>query len=103
MLCTKNMPDILPTAVDLISPALPTGSNASKTTLILLQNGLNIEKPFLRPHPNVCILSGISMIGSAETMPGTIVSIYPCFLFFFSVLVWKVISLYVYISTDCAP
>ncbi|CAN9441502.1 unnamed protein product [Alternaria alternata] len=73
MLCTKNMPDILPTAVDLISPALPTGSNASKTTLILLQNGLNIEKPFLRPHPNVCILSGISMIGSAETMPGTIV------------------------------
>ena len=76
------MPDILPTAVDLISPALPTGSNASKTTLILLQNGLNIEKPFLRPHPNVCILSGISMIGSAETMPGTIVSIYPCFLFF---------------------
>jgi ketopantoate reductase len=49
--------------------------------LILLQNGLNIEKPFLRPHPNVCILSGISMIGSAETMPGTIVSIYPCFLF----------------------
>ncbi|KAG9186090.1 hypothetical protein G6011_02646 [Alternaria panax] len=73
MLCTKNIPDVPPTAVDLISPALPTGSQANKTTLILLQNGINIEKPFLRPHANICILSGISMIGSAEPEPGKIV------------------------------
>lgn len=71
VLCTKNIPDISPTAVDLITPALPQNSN--KTTLILLQNGLNIEKPFLRPHPNIPILSGISMIGSAEPSPGHIV------------------------------
>ena len=73
LLCTKNIPDIPPTAVDLITPALPTGSNSPKTTLILLQNGLDIEKPFLRPHPNIPILSGISMIGSAEPSPGRIV------------------------------
>ncbi|KAI4640032.1 hypothetical protein J4E93_008832 [Alternaria ventricosa] len=71
ILCTKNIPDVSPTAVDLITPALPQNSN--KTTLILLQNGLNIEKPFLRPHPSIPILSGISMIGSAEPAPGHIV------------------------------
>jgi 2-dehydropantoate 2-reductase len=62
---------VSPTAVDLITPALPKNSN--KTTLLLLQNGLNIEKPFLYPHPNIPILSGISMIGSAEPSPGHIV------------------------------
>ncbi|KAF1833205.1 2-dehydropantoate 2-reductase [Decorospora gaudefroyi] len=71
ILCTKNIPDIPPTAVDLVAPALPKNSN--KTTLLLLQNGLNIERPFLRPHPYVPILSGISMIGSAESSPGHIV------------------------------
>ncbi|KAF1945692.1 hypothetical protein EJ02DRAFT_36539 [Clathrospora elynae] len=71
ILCTKNIPDVPPTVVDLIAPALP--QNSSKTTLLLLQNGLNIERPFLRPFPNTPILSGISMIGSAEPSPGHIV------------------------------
>ena len=71
ILCTKNNPDVPPTVVDLIAPALLKDSN--RTTLLLLQNGLNIEKPFLRPFPNTPILSGISMIGSAEPSPGHIV------------------------------
>jgi 2-dehydropantoate 2-reductase len=71
VLCTKNNPDVSPTVVDLVAPALP--KNSSRTTLILLQNGLNIEKPFLRPFPNTPILSAISMIGSAEPSPGHIV------------------------------
>jgi len=71
VLCTKNIPDVSPSAVDLIAPALPKNSN--RTTLLLLQNGLNIERPFLRPFPNTPILSGVSLIGSAEPSPGRIV------------------------------
>ncbi|KAH9869681.1 hypothetical protein IAQ61_006893 [Plenodomus lingam] len=71
VLCTKNIPDVSPTAVELIAPALPKNSN--RTTLLLLQNGLNIERPFLRPFPNTPIISGVSMIGSAEPSPGHIV------------------------------
>ncbi|KAI8938848.1 hypothetical protein NX059_004710 [Plenodomus lindquistii] len=71
ILCTKNVPDVSPTAVELIAPALAKNSN--RTTLLLLQNGLNIERPFLRPFPNTPILSGVSMIGSAEPSPGHIV------------------------------
>lgn len=79
ILCTKNIPDIAPTAVELIAPALPhnddnhDNNNHSRTTLLLLQNGLNIEKPFLQRFPSTPILSGISMIGSAEPSPGRIV------------------------------
>lgn len=67
----QNNPDITPNAVDLVAPALP--KHSPKTTMILLQNGLNIERPFLRPFPNTPILSAISMIGSAEPAPGKIV------------------------------
>lgn len=55
----------------MITPALPT--NNTHTTLVLLQNGLNIEKPFLEAHPRTVILSGVSLIGSAEPNSGRIV------------------------------
>jgi 2-dehydropantoate 2-reductase len=71
LLATKNTPDIPPTIVDLISPALPTLN--TYTTLVLIQNGLNIEKPFLASHPTTPILSGVSLIGSAEPSPGQII------------------------------
>jgi 2-dehydropantoate 2-reductase len=56
---------------DLISPVLPPSN--THTTLVLLQNGLNIEKPFLSSHPHTPVLSGVSLIGSAELTPGQIV------------------------------
>jgi ketopantoate reductase len=71
LLATKNIPDIPPTVVDLVTPALPKDN--THTTLILLQNGLNIEKPFLASHPTTPVLSGVSLIGSAELTPGQIV------------------------------
>lgn len=40
---------------------------------MLLQNGLNIEKPFLKSHPQTIVLSGVSLIGSAEPTSGHIV------------------------------
>ncbi|KAH7378210.1 6-phosphogluconate dehydrogenase [Pyrenochaeta sp. MPI-SDFR-AT-0127] len=71
VLATKNIPDAGSTALDLVSPALP--QNSPKTTLVLYQNGLNIEKPFIRSHPSIPVLSGVSMIGSDEPSPGHIV------------------------------
>lgn len=71
VLCTKSVPDVGPTAVDLVAPALPKDN--THTTLVLLQNGLNIEGPFLKSHPQTIILSGVSLIGSAEPAPGHIV------------------------------
>ncbi|KAH5071243.1 hypothetical protein HBH96_002590 [Parastagonospora nodorum] len=71
LLATKNIPDIPPTATDLVLPALPRQN--THTTLILLQNGLNIQLPFLATHPTTPVLSGVSLIGSAELTPGQIV------------------------------
>lgn len=39
---------------------------------MLLQNGLNIEKPLLAAFPMNVVLSGVSLIGAAETQPGHI-------------------------------
>lgn len=71
LLATKNTPDVPPTVVELVAPALPKDN--THTTLVLLQNGLNIEKPFLASHPTTTVLSGVSLIGSAEPSPGQII------------------------------
>lgn len=39
----------------------------------MIQNGLHIEKPVQAVYPRTQILSGVSMIGSNETDPGTII------------------------------
>lgn len=65
---TKNVADVKPTIVELISPAVTPGH----TVIVLIQNGLNIEKPVLASFPTNIVLSGVSMIGSHETSPGEI-------------------------------
>ncbi|KAF1931844.1 ApbA-domain-containing protein [Didymella exigua CBS 183.55] len=79
VLCTKSIPDVGPTLVDLVKPALPKDN--TQTTLVLLQNGLNIEKTFLATHPDTVVLSCVSLIGSAERSPGRIVQNEPDRLF----------------------
>ncbi|KAK3207738.1 hypothetical protein GRF29_96g219707 [Pseudopithomyces chartarum] len=71
LLCTKSTPDIPPPLSTLISPALPTSN--THTALILLQNGLNIHRPFVTSHPTTPLLSAISMIGSEEIRPGVVI------------------------------
>ncbi|KAF4951639.1 hypothetical protein FGADI_7291 [Fusarium gaditjirri] len=65
---TKNIPVISTPVADLIRPAVTPGS----TTILLLQNGLNIQVPVQEAFPDNVILSGISMCGSSEPKPGTI-------------------------------
>ncbi|KAK4904961.1 hypothetical protein LTR66_017853, partial [Elasticomyces elasticus] len=68
VITTKNVPDCPPTIADLIEPAIIPG----KTVIVLIQNGLNIEKPFLEKYPTNICLSGVSLIGSHETAPAFI-------------------------------
>jgi 2-dehydropantoate 2-reductase len=65
---TKNIADISPTVAELIAPAVTAGH----TAIMLLQNGLNIEKPLIAAFPQNPCLSGVSLIGATETQLGTI-------------------------------
>lgn len=65
---TKNIPDSSLKVVDMIAPAVTPGH----TKIVLVQNGLNIEKPIFERFPNNIVLSGVSMIGSTETSYGVI-------------------------------
>ena len=65
---TKNIPDNPPTLCELIGPAVTPGH----TIIVLIQNGLNIEKPVFAAFPQNIVLSGISMIGSHEWSHGII-------------------------------
>lgn len=60
---TKNVADVHPTVAELIAPAVTEGH----TTIALVQNGLNIEKPIIAAFPNNPVLSGVSLIGATET------------------------------------
>lgn len=68
LVATKNIPDVKPTVVDLISPAL----TRTHTSVLLLQNGLNIERPLQAAFPTNPILSAVSLIGATETHPGIV-------------------------------
>lgn len=65
---TKNNPDVPPTLVELIQPAVTPGHSV----IVLIQNGLNIEKPLLQAFPTNICLSGVSLMGADELSPGNI-------------------------------
>ena len=66
---TKNVPDIRPNVLDIIEPAV----TPITTTIVLLQNGLNIEKQIIERWPENAVLSGVSLIGASEPSHGVIV------------------------------
>ncbi|KXS95089.1 hypothetical protein AC578_9575 [Pseudocercospora eumusae] len=67
VIATKNIPGNGPSLVEIVRPAV-----TRSTSILLLQNGLNIEKPFISAFPENVILSGISMMGSREVETGVI-------------------------------
>ncbi|KAG8352244.1 hypothetical protein FVEN_g9668 [Fusarium venenatum] len=68
VITTKNILNTGPGMAELIIPAVSFG----KTVIVLIQNGLNIERPYLERYPYNIILSGISFAGSQEIKPGVI-------------------------------
>ncbi|EOD51986.1 putative 2-dehydropantoate 2-reductase family protein [Neofusicoccum parvum UCRNP2] len=68
VVCTKNVPDIHPTVAEIIAPAVTPGH----TAIVLVQNGLNIEKPIIAAFPSNIVISGISRMSSTELSAGKI-------------------------------
>lgn len=66
---TKNMADVPPSLPDVIRPAVTPGYSV----IVLVQNGLNIERPCLEAFPQNIVLSGVSFCGSHEVETGKIV------------------------------
>lgn len=65
---TKNIPDVPPTVVDLIESAV----TPNHTVIVLIQNGINIDKAVRTRFPGNTVLSGVQLIGAEETSPGVI-------------------------------
>ncbi|CAN8105175.1 unnamed protein product [Discula destructiva] len=65
---TKNIADVRPSVAEVIAPAVTPG----QTAILLLQNGLNIERPLIEAFPTNPVLSGITVMGAAESPRGTI-------------------------------
>lgn len=72
VLCTKQLPEkySLPEMIaPLVTPSL--------TSIVLIQNGLNIHLPFISAFPNNVTMSAVSMIGSFTEPPNKIRHIGP--------------------------
>ncbi|KAF7561376.1 hypothetical protein G7046_g2752 [Stylonectria norvegica] len=69
VVATKNCPDIKPAVPDIIASAVTEGH----TVIVLVQNGINIEKPLIVAFPKNIVLSGVSLIGTAEKGHGIII------------------------------
>ncbi|GAA95427.1 uncharacterized protein L969DRAFT_101548 [Mixia osmundae IAM 14324] len=70
IICTfKALPDVIPTA-ELLAPFMPSSAdNASATgagapTVVLIQNGIGIEKPVQASFPGIIIISVVAWIGA---------------------------------------
>lgn len=70
---TKNVVDVPPALASLLKPAVTPGH----TVIVLIQNGLNIEKPLLEAFPENIVLSGVSLIGANEPEAGTVLQDFP--------------------------
>ncbi|KAL4804706.1 ketopantoate reductase PanE/ApbA C terminal-domain-containing protein [Aspergillus unguis] len=68
LVTTKNTPDIPPSIASIIAPAV----TPQKTTIILSQNGLNIEPPFIAQFPSNPIISCVTYLGATQHSPGKI-------------------------------
>lgn len=59
IMTTKNLPDVIKPE-EVASPAI----TPKKTTIVLIQNGFDLGRPFIEKFPNNYCLSGVSHIGS---------------------------------------
>jgi ketopantoate reductase len=63
-----NIPNISPTVVNIINPVIIT----SHTVIVLIRNGLSIEKLVFEAFPRNIMISGISKMSSAELKHGKV-------------------------------
>lgn len=68
VVCTKQLPDVYSVA-ELIRPVVTPGH----TSIVLIQNGLDIEVPLIAAFPTNAVISGVSMIGSRISDPNRVI------------------------------
>ncbi|CZR63694.1 uncharacterized protein PAC_13591 [Phialocephala subalpina] len=66
---TKALPDVSDDSV--ILEGLVRDGNR-RTAIVLIQNGLGVESPYLSRFPNAIILSAVTIVSAAQTSPGVI-------------------------------
>jgi 2-dehydropantoate 2-reductase len=68
VVASKNIPGHGPHMSEVIAPAVSPGI----TTVVLIQNGINIERPYFERFPRNIVLSGVSYAGSQEVEHGVV-------------------------------
>jgi 2-dehydropantoate 2-reductase len=64
---TKALPDVSDDS-EILSGLVKDGH----TAIVLIQNGLGVEEPYLKRFPNATILSAVTIVSAAQTSPGVI-------------------------------
>ncbi|KAJ2719875.1 hypothetical protein GGI07_004951 [Coemansia sp. Benny D115] len=67
IVCTKALPNLGDTS-DLIEPVV----RSPKTAIILIQNGIGIEDPYLQRYPDNPVVSGVAYIDASQPSAGQI-------------------------------
>jgi 2-dehydropantoate 2-reductase len=67
---TKQLPDVY-SMTSLVAPVI----TPSQTTIVLIQNGLDIELPLIATFPSNSIMSAVSMIGSSTAGPNRVIQV----------------------------
>lgn len=68
VVASKNVLGHGPHMSEIIAPAISPGI----TTVVLIQNGINIETPYFKRFPQNIVLSGVSYAGSQEVEHGVV-------------------------------
>ncbi|KPI36554.1 putative 2-dehydropantoate [Cyphellophora attinorum] len=64
--CTKVIPKTMKQTLEALHAVLKSGA----TTIVLIQNGLGIEKPYADAYPSATIISGVVYLPTTEIAPG---------------------------------
>lgn len=68
LVSTKALPDVSDDSEILVGLV-----KEGHTAIVLVQNGLGVEDPYVRRFPNATVLSAVTIVSAAQTAPGVIV------------------------------
>lgn len=68
LVSTKALPDVSDDSEILVGLV-----KEGHTTIVLVQNGLGVEDPYIRRFPTATVLSAVTIVSAAQTEPGVIV------------------------------
>lgn len=66
--CTKALPSSNPSPASLLRPAIRIGH----TSIVLIKNGIGVERPYRDAYPENAIISGVTYLPTTQICPGTV-------------------------------